>query len=232
MTMLRADRRALIAMSLCLLLGLACSFLFYLGLGAFKADEILGLFGNVEASILFVCTALTMAFFVFVFYSVFALGWLRIRDRRGELEQFDDSNTVGDPESGERKLHDYLTAITSMEARIGLLQRSAPYVLPEKRPPPEMKPPRHRLTPRGRNLVGTALCLGALSGIALGMLNGIDTRDLPDATLGYQPVVLVRLAICAALGLVGALPIAVLVAAFNVEVQEPRDAGADRPEAA
>jgi hypothetical protein len=169
---------------------------------------------------------------VFVFYSVLALGWLRIRDRREELEQFDDSNTVGDPESGERKLHDYLTAITSMEARIGLLQRSAPYIPPEKRPPPDMKPPRHKLTPRGRNLVGTVLCIGVLAGIVLGMLNGIHTRDLPDATLGFQPVVLARLAVCGALGLMGALPIAALVAAFNVEVQEPDDAGTDRPEAA
>jgi hypothetical protein len=64
------------------------------------------------------------------------------------------------------------------------------------------------------------------------MLNGIHTRDLPDATLGFQPVVLMRLAVCGALGLMCALPIAALVAAFNVEVQEPDDAGADRPEAA
>jgi uncharacterized membrane protein len=219
-------------MSLCLVLGFACSGLFYLGLGAFKADGVSGLLGDIVAVILFVCTAVTLAFFVFVFYSVYALGWMRIRDRREELDQFDDSNTVGDPEIGERKLHDYLTAITSMEARIGMLQRSAPYIPPEKRPPPDMEPPRHKLTTRGRKLVGTVLCLGVLAGIALGMLNGIHTRDLPDATLGFQPVVLMRLAVCGALGLMCALPIAALVAAFNVEAQEPDDAGADRPEAA
>jgi hypothetical protein len=33
---------------------------------------------------------------------------------------------TADPE-GERKTHEYLTAITSTEARIGLLQRSQPW---------------------------------------------------------------------------------------------------------
>jgi hypothetical protein len=61
-------------------------------------------------------------------YGVVYLGWLKLRDQQDrEVQALGDDNTVtADPE-GPRKLHEYLTAITSMEARIGLLQRSEPY---------------------------------------------------------------------------------------------------------
>jgi hypothetical protein len=212
-----------------MLLGLLVALGLFVGSGPRRFDR---LFDDLFELFVIACMVFAFGSFFFFIYAYFALGWFRLRDRRQEFEELADDNTVGDPEAGERKLNEYLSAITSMEARIGMLQRSAPYIPPEKRPPPDMEPPRHKLTTRGRKLVGTVLCLGVLAGIALGMLNGIHTRDLPDATLGFQPVVLMRLAVCGALGLMCALPIAALVAAFNVEVQEPDDAGADRPEAA
>lgn len=61
------------------------------------------------------------------------LGARRLQQRKAEFEALGDDNTVtADPE-GERKTHEYLTAITSTEARIGLLQRSDPW--PGEKPP-------------------------------------------------------------------------------------------------
>lgn len=66
---------------------------------------------------------------VFVYFA-----WRKLRRQREvEFAALGDDNTVtADPE-GERKTHEYLTAITSTEARIGLLQRSEPW--PGDKPP-------------------------------------------------------------------------------------------------
>jgi len=72
-------------------------------------------------------TILSYAFFA-AFYYVLVAGMLKIRhQRKVEFEQLPDDNTVEDHPDGERKLHEYLTAITSTEARIGLIQTSQPW---------------------------------------------------------------------------------------------------------
>lgn len=53
--------------------------------------------------------------------------WRLRRRRTAEYEALGDENSVLDDPEGVRKTHEYLTAVTSMEARIGLLQRSQPY---------------------------------------------------------------------------------------------------------
>jgi hypothetical protein len=62
------------------------------------------------------------------------------------LAKLGDDNVVKSDPDGERKLHEYLTAIGSTEARIGLLQRSDPYIPPEHRAPEGVKPPRVTLS--------------------------------------------------------------------------------------
>lgn len=63
-----------------------------------------------------------------VFPVVLVMSLLKSRaQRQREFEALGDDNTVvGDPD-GPRKLHEYLSAVTSTEARIGLLQRSEPW---------------------------------------------------------------------------------------------------------
>jgi hypothetical protein len=103
------------------LLALSC----LLGLLFFAATSPRGV---VETVIVFVGSQLGGFATVFLPYGIVYLGWRRLHDQRGaEFEALGDDNTVtADPE-GPRKLHEYLTAITSTEARIGLLQRSEPY---------------------------------------------------------------------------------------------------------
>lgn len=63
---------------------------------------------------------------------VIHLGIRKLRaQRQVETEALGDDNTVTADPDGPRKTHEYLTAITSVEARIGLLQRSEPW--PAKR---------------------------------------------------------------------------------------------------
>jgi hypothetical protein len=54
-----------------------------------------------------------------------------IRQRNLDIHELDDENVVNFDPDGERKLHEYLTAITSTEARIGLIQTSEPWPGPE-----------------------------------------------------------------------------------------------------
>lgn len=80
---------------------------------------------DVLLQILFAIAAGVVACAVPLFF-VF-MGWRAIKRQRLSQQRLSDDNTVtADPE-GPRKLHEYLTAITSTEARIGLLQRSEPY---------------------------------------------------------------------------------------------------------
>lgn len=59
---------------------------------------------------------------------VFHLGLVKAREQRQRaIAALGDDNTVTADPDGPRKLHEYLSAITSTEARIGLLQRSEPY---------------------------------------------------------------------------------------------------------
>jgi hypothetical protein len=57
-------------------------------------------------------------------YGIIVLGAWRIRKRRAELEAMDDTLTEVDPEVADRKLREYVAARQSLEARIGLVERS------------------------------------------------------------------------------------------------------------
>lgn len=172
-------------------------------------------------------------FGLFVFPIVLLMGIDKLREQRqAELEALGDENVVLSDPNGERKLHDYLTAITSMEARIGMLQRSAPYIPPEHRPPADAKLPRSGLTRLGWQLVGATLTVGMLTGIALGWWHAVDTAQGIDASASWwQPVGFARLLVCGAIGLVAALPLAGVAALFFMKTEIADDAGRDRPEA-
>ncbi len=86
--------------------------------------------GPLIASIVVMLCAIAPWLFVY-------LAWKKMQRQRREIEALPDDNTViGDPD-GARKTHEYLTAITSTEARIGLLQRSDPW--PGDQPPADDK---------------------------------------------------------------------------------------------
>ncbi|MBZ0134775.1 MAG: hypothetical protein K8I27_00210 [Planctomycetes bacterium] len=113
------------------------------------------------------------------FFPVYVVvGLMKLRDqRREELQALGDENVVHADPDGERKLHDYLTATTSMEARIGMLQRSDPYIPPEQRPPEGTKPPRAFLSKLGWNIFSGAMIAGAIAGVAFGHWHGLGSDE-------------------------------------------------------
>lgn len=66
--------------------------------------------------------------FIILPWGVLHLGIRKMREQRlRDFHALGDENTVtADPE-GARKTHEFITALASTEARIGLLQRSEPY---------------------------------------------------------------------------------------------------------
>jgi hypothetical protein len=52
------------------------------------------------------------------------LGTMRLRKRRAELEAMDDTLADIDPEVAEQKMREYVAARQSLEARIGLVERT------------------------------------------------------------------------------------------------------------
>ena len=73
-------------------------------------------------------SAIAQGCLVTAFPVVLAMGALKLREqRRRDFHALGDDNTVVADPDGPRKLHEYLTAINSTEARIGLLQRSEPW---------------------------------------------------------------------------------------------------------
>jgi hypothetical protein len=222
----------MIGLSLCLLLGAVTVMSFLGGYSELQKAWDIG-----PAALLFTALLYSMLSFgagILVFFSVgfFALGWLRIGDSRKEAGELPSDNTVGDPVEGERKLTQWLSAMQSTEAYIGMIPRSAPYVPPERRPPPGFKPPRARLTRAGWQILSVCLVSGFVAGAAVGWLHGVDAVPGLEAHQGYQPVGLMRLLISGLLGTLAVLPVAIFVAAFFAEVKERDDAGADRPETA
>jgi hypothetical protein len=175
---------------------------------------------------------LVTAALLFIPYGFFVLGWMRIGDSRRELSALPTDNTVGDPVEGERKLTQWLSAMQSTEAYIGMIPRSAPYVPPENRPPLDFKPPRARITAQGWRVFGSILTAGFIAGALVGWSHGIDTAQGTEISRAFQPVGVVRLLAAGLLGSLAAMPVAIFVLAFYAEVREQDDAGADRPEPA
>lgn len=122
------NARALTALALCMGAGVLLSLPF-----AFSGTD--NPLHNVVAFLATLVGGALFGLFTFFFpYAIIYLGLRKLREqRKAEFESLGDDNTVtADPE-GERKTHEYLTAITSTEARIGLLQRSEPW--PGDKPP-------------------------------------------------------------------------------------------------
>lgn len=219
----------MIGLSVCLALGLTSA-------AMLRADALIAAWrtGAVDlllASLLVALLGLVFAGFLFVAYGFLVLGWFRLYDREVEFDDLPDDNTVGDPESGERKLQQWLSAANSFENYIGMIPRSEPYVPPERRPPPDANPERARLTQRSYSAIVACLVFGASFGVALGVMHGVDVTPGVESAEGYQPVGPGRLIVCAALGMMVALSSAVLLAALFAKVSRD-DTGTSSPETA
>lgn len=215
-----------VALSICLVLGLIeAAILMAIGdhLDATGLELVFRLF-------LLVCFGVMVGFLQwFLPYATIVLGITKIREqRREDLEALGDENVVhADPE-GERKLHDYLTATTSLEARIGLLQRSDPYIPPEQRAPEGKKPPRAFLSKTGWNILSGTMIAGTLSGVLLGHLHGLGGG--PSDGTGV-----LRLFAAAMAGALLSAPfglVAALLFGRITQVEEEDDAGAGGSETA
>lgn len=180
--------------------------------------------------LLLVCLGVMLGFLQwFLPYAVVILGISKIREqRREDLEALGDENVVHADPDGERKLHDYLTATTSLEARIGLLQRSDPYIPPEQRAPEDAKPPRAFLSKVGWNILSGTMIAGTLSGVLLGHLHGLggDAND-GSGVLRLFAAAMAGAVLSAPFGLVAALLFGRIT-----QVEEADDAGAGGPETA
>ena len=184
----------------------------------------------VFAIVLWLCAGFIAAMAQFFLpYAITVLGIAKLRDqRREELEALGDENVVhADPE-GERKLHEYLTAMTSMEARIGLLQRSDPYIPPEQRAPEGAKPPRAFMSKMGWSLLSGVTFAGFLAGVLLGHRHGLGTGgENAQGVLQLLSAGIAGLLLSAPFGLVAALLFGRIT-----QVEEENDAGAGGPETA
>lgn len=160
---------------------------------------------------------------IFIPYGFVALGWLRLGDyRKHELEALPDDNTVGDPEAGERKYQEWLSAMNSSEAFLGMIPRSAPYVPPDERAPDNARLPRMRLNAVGLACVAATALIGSLFGVYVAAQYGVGVRG-GDAVVRNVNALQV---ICAGLmGALFALPFGYVVALIvgRVEVQEDTD---------
>lgn len=177
--------------------------------------------------------------FVFWFFPVFVVvAVMKLRDqKRIELEELGDENKVFADPDGQRKLHEYLTAINSTEARIGLLQRSEPW--PGEAPPPAPEGPVWRLSGAARAILPACVAIGFVVGIALGAarMAGMDGAEL---SVTLKRTLLARLLVSGLLGALFASPlgwIAVLLFGKTEPVETPPaeeddDTGRSGPETA
>lgn len=182
------------------------------------------LFAAVSVTVL----SLTAALVLYIPYGFVALGWLRIgQHTREELEQLPDDNTVGDPVEGEKQFQQWMSGMNSMEAFLGMVPRSEPYVPPEERPPEDAVVPRSHLNRTGWNVLGGTLVAGVLGGLAVGFMHGLGAGG--DSGQG-----LIQLIVAGLVGLILALPFAVTLAMLigRVEYEEEDDTGAGGPETA
>lgn len=184
----------------------------------------------VFAVVLWLCVGFIIAMVQFFLpYAIIVLGVAKLREqRREELEALGDENVVHADPDGERKLHEYLTAMTSMEARIGLLQRSDPYIPPEQRAPEGTKPPRAFMSKTGWSLLSGVTFAGFVAGILLGHRHGLGTGgENAQGVLQLLSAGFAGLLLSAPFGLVAALLFGRIT-----QVEEADDAGAGGPETA
>jgi hypothetical protein len=77
-----------------------------------------------ELVLIYACGPFAFAEFVLLPYGVMVLGAMRLRKRRAELEAMDDTLADIEPDVADRTLRGYVAARQSLEARIGLIERS------------------------------------------------------------------------------------------------------------
>jgi hypothetical protein len=218
MSRARQNRRFRVAITICMVLGLIEAAVL-MGVGKYFDGS--GLKLALAALLWIGFGALLGMVQWFMPYAIIVLGLAKLFEQKKEaLEALGDDNVVKSDPDGERKLHEYLTAIGSTEARIGLLQRSDPYIPPEHRAPEGVKPPRVTLSRLGWNLVTVTMLTGAAAGAAFGMYHGLGAG-------GDNGVALVQLIVAALVGVVLASPVGVVLALVfgRIEQEEPDDAG-------
>lgn len=111
------------------------------------------------------------ALFVWFFPIYVVIGAMKLRDqRREEIDALGDDNVVNADPDGERKLHQYLTAMTSMEARIGMLQQPDPWVPRDQRPAESADRPPMRMSALGRG----AFVAVVLAGVGIGLVAALS----------------------------------------------------------
>lgn len=219
------SRRAWIVLSLCLMVGTVFTLLFgglAAVLDAFDTGPFVGLGWTGIVLVLSVLSGASL----FVPYGFIVLGWLKLGDYdRKALDALGDDNTVGDPEAGERKYQQWISAVNSPEAYLGLVPRSADYVPPEQRPPVDAKLPRSRLSRSAWRVLAVVMAIGAIAGVGVGSTYGIVDAN-PE---GPRVVPVLRLFACSMIGAFLAAPIAVALAlAFGrIEDHDPESESAD-----
>jgi hypothetical protein len=217
-----ANRAAAIGLTICLALGALSVVFIGLLAGAIKVLER----GNlIEIGLMLLLGALLAvllgAFTFFLPYGFLYFGIRRLRQMKGA--ELPDDNTVGDPEEGEKKFHQWLTAVNSFEAYIGMVPRSEPYVPPEKRTPADVKPSRALLGVAGMRVLMVFCAVGAIGGVVLGVINGADIARGDDEPQGFA---VLRLFLCSILGALAAVPAGFMVALLFARVIRPAESAA------
>jgi hypothetical protein len=220
----RQNKRFRAAITICTVLGLIEAALL-MGVGGYFKG---GMIALAVAILFWVLLGVLLGMVQWFFpYAIVVLGLTKIREQRREaIEALGIQNVVNSDPEGERKLHDYLTAITSTEARIGLLQRSDPYIPPEQRPPEGASRPRLKFSKPTWVGVWAYVIAGAVGGTF--MVRG----ELPE-TIATPVKYVMASAIGATFGLlVGTMYALVFGRTIEVAVEEPNDAGRSGSETA
>ena len=236
----RENRRFRTALIICLVIGEFQALVLGIGTRSLSGSGVDFAISLVVVVLLGVLLGVFVCFFP---YAIVVLGLAKLFEQRKEvLDELGDENVVHEDPDGERKLHEYLTAITSVEARIGLLQRSTPYVPAEQRAPEGAKPPRARLSRAGWGALIVCMGIGAVCGAFYGAANGLGDVDSDSSGQAVaRNVGVLRLFVSSMLGAALASPVGLImvlvfgrVEEVSEEIDKPQepdhDAGAGSPE--
>ena len=218
----RETSRFRTAMVICLVIGELQAF-FLAGVSGNLSESGLALVVSVFFTLLLgVILGVGACFFPF---AIVVLGLQKLFEQRVEvLDELGSENVVHEDPDGERKLHEYLSAITSMEARIGLLQQSTPYIPPEERAPESAKSPRARLSRTGWGALMASMVAGAIAGAFYGASVGVGDAGAH----GSDPAVtrnvdLLRMFVSTMAGAVLSTPVGMVLALVFGRVEEIED---------
>lgn len=216
------QNRLRVGAALALVFWIISSTFYWFAIG--PGSEGLGAFAVRVALVLLAGLSSVLVFWVFPIYMVIAL--MKLRDqRRHAIEELGDDNVVlADPE-GERKLHDYLTALTSLEARIGLVQQPDPWVPPEQRPPKDARPHRVRLSAMGWSVFWYTVAGGVTVGVVSAYAHGLGATSEKMAGL-------IQFVVAGLVGGVLALPLAAILALVFGKTESKDDARGSSSETA